>query len=332
MSQQPTTPLQSGSMPLFRVAGIRVSVHWSWLLVAYVEISFRNQEYAEPLWNILEYVALFGIVLLHEFGHALACRQVGGKADSIVLWPLGGVAFVAPPPRPGAVLWSIAAGPLVNVALVPLTLAACILSRQLGWPDDYPNLARLVNTLAILNGVLLVFNLMPIYPLDGGQILQALLWFVIGQARSLQVVSVIGFIGAAGLVLLALHWSSWWLGIIAGFIALRAISGYQQAGLLSQRLALPRHQGPVCPSCGLAPLQGNFWKCPSCGTPFDIFEQQAQCPHCHERFDQTGCPECGRHHPLERWYPHGILPPGSKTAGSDERAAFGSDPGGDRPW
>ena len=48
------------------------------------------------------YLALFSIVLLHEFGHALACRQVGGKADQIVLWPLGGVAYVAPPPRPGA--------------------------------------------------------------------------------------------------------------------------------------------------------------------------------------------------------------------------------------
>lgn len=72
-------------------------------------------------WNIAEYLALFGIVLLHEFGHALACRQVGGKAERVVLWPLGGIALVQPPPRPGALLWSIAAGPLVNLVLVPLT-------------------------------------------------------------------------------------------------------------------------------------------------------------------------------------------------------------------
>jgi Zn-dependent protease len=72
------------------------------------------------LWNALEYVTLFGIVLLHEMGHALACRQVGGQANLIVLWPLGGVAYVSPPPRPGATLWSIAAGPLVNVALLPV--------------------------------------------------------------------------------------------------------------------------------------------------------------------------------------------------------------------
>ena len=69
---------------------------------------------------MLECLALFVIVLLHEFGHALACRQVGGQANQIVLWPLGGVAYVAPPPRPGPTLWSIAAGPLVNVALTPV--------------------------------------------------------------------------------------------------------------------------------------------------------------------------------------------------------------------
>ena len=71
-------------------------------------------------------------MLLHEFGHALACRQVGGVANRIVLWPLGGIAYVNPPPRPGAVLWSIAAGPLVNVALVPITLGLYVWSGMGG--------------------------------------------------------------------------------------------------------------------------------------------------------------------------------------------------------
>ena len=90
--------------------------------------------YSSLVWNVLEYLALFAIVLLHEFGHALACRQVGGKANQIVLWPLGGVAYVAPPPRPGATLWSIAAGPLVNVALAPVLIGALFaeLAARLG--------------------------------------------------------------------------------------------------------------------------------------------------------------------------------------------------------
>src|ERR1051325_5213562 len=112
-------PQRQGSFHLFRLAGIDLYLHWSWFLVAAFEISARSKSYSSIFWNVLEYVALFLIVALHEFGHSLACRQVGGIANRIVLWPLGGVAFVDPPPRPGAVLWSIAAGPLVNVVLAP---------------------------------------------------------------------------------------------------------------------------------------------------------------------------------------------------------------------
>src|SRR5579863_8562612 len=118
--------LRQGSIHLFRVSGIEVFLHWSWFLVAVVEIASRQGRYGSPAWNALEYLALFAIVLLHEFGHALACRQVGGKADTIMLWPLGGVAYVSPPSRPGAMLWSLAAGPLVNVALMPLLYAAVL--------------------------------------------------------------------------------------------------------------------------------------------------------------------------------------------------------------
>src|SRR5436190_6494353 len=113
-------PTQQGSIRLFRLADIDVFLHWSWLLVAVIEINTRSRQYTSYVWNVFEYLALFGIVLMHEFGHALACRQVGGTADRIVLWPLGGVAYVSPPQRPGATLWSIAAGPLVNVVIAPL--------------------------------------------------------------------------------------------------------------------------------------------------------------------------------------------------------------------
>ena len=95
--------LTAGSLPLFRIAGIQVFLHWSWLLVAYFEIVNRVNKYQSMTWNAIEYLALFGIVLLHEFGQALACRSVGGQANRIMLWPLGGVAFVQPPPRPGEI-------------------------------------------------------------------------------------------------------------------------------------------------------------------------------------------------------------------------------------
>src|SRR5437588_7817479 len=131
-----TTP--QGSIRLFRFAGIDLFLHWSWFLVAAFEISGRAKRYSSLTWNVLEYLALFLIVTLHEFGHALACRQVGGTANRIVLWPLGGVAYVNPPPRAGATLWSIAAGPLVNVVLLPVLAALFSFGRSAGCPTGMP--------------------------------------------------------------------------------------------------------------------------------------------------------------------------------------------------
>ena len=122
--------IRRGSIRLFRFSGIDVFLHWSWFLVAAYEIQSRTTRYSSISWNVLEYLALFLIVMLHEFGHALACRQVGGTSDQIVLWPLGGVAYVNPPQRPGATLWSLAAGPLVNVALLPILYALDLVSRS----------------------------------------------------------------------------------------------------------------------------------------------------------------------------------------------------------
>jgi Zn-dependent protease len=147
-----------GSIRLFRFSGIDVFLHWSWFLVAAFEIQSRNHSYSSIAWNVVEYLALFLIVTLHEFGHALACRQVGGSADRIVLWPLGGVAYVDPPPRPGATLWSIAAGPLVNVVLLPVLYAATVMSRSAGMAATSPDVYILLRSVLYIDLGLLVFN------------------------------------------------------------------------------------------------------------------------------------------------------------------------------
>jgi Zn-dependent protease len=218
-----------GALRLFKFSGIQVYLHFSWFIVAAYQLTQRLHNYQSPIFAIFEYLSLFAIVLLHEFGHALACRQTGGSADHIVLWPLGGIAFVNPPRRPGAVLWSIAAGPLVNVALAPVLEALWIFVRHAGWAETAPDAAQLIWAIRGINLLLLIFNMLPVYPLDGGQILRALLWFPLGEIRSLQIASVIGLIGGACLAVYALMSWSFWLGFMAFFLLSRAIAGWQYA-------------------------------------------------------------------------------------------------------
>jgi Zn-dependent protease len=301
MPQLRPNPTLAGSLRVFGVAGISVYVHWSWLLIGYLELQFRTSSYHLWVWNVAEYLTLFLIVLLHEFGHAFACRQVGGQANEIVLWPLGGIAYVIPPPRPGALLWSIAAGPLVNVVLLPVTLGAFLFAQSQGLPEVDADADHFFRSILVMNAGLLIFNMLPIYPLDGGQILQALLWFIIGRAKSLMVASIVGMIGAAGGIALALFAQNVWLGIIAAFAVFRCWTGFQQARILTQLENAPRHQDARCPSCDAHPLQGPFWQCDSCHARFDTFDHRAECPGCNKQFPLTSCPECAGAHPYWAW-------------------------------
>jgi len=241
-----------GALPLFRFRGIQVYLHFTWFIVAVLEFSQFSRRYHFPLWGLVEYLALFAIVLVHEFGHAFACRQVGGRADQIMLWPLGGAAFVSPPQRPGAYLWSIAAGPLVNVILFPIFTAILFVAAGAQLRVTNPDFYRFIAALWNINTGLLVFNLLPIYPLDGGQLVRGILWIWIGRVRSLRVASVIGFAGAIGLALLAWKWQSIWLGVIAFFIFAQAQLGWRQSKALTleeeaARAAAARETSPSPP-------------------------------------------------------------------------------------
>lgn len=293
--------IRKGTLQIFRFRGINVYLHWSWFLVAAFEIADRGHVYSAVYWNVLEYLALFLIVTMHEFGHALACRQTGGTAEQIVLWPLGGVAYVNPPQRPGAMLWSIAAGPLVNVALLPVLSVLVAVSNGAGWATAMPNAYLLLKTLWLINLVLLIFNMLPVYPLDGGQILRSLLWFALGRARSMTVSVIIGFAGAAGMLIYAIREQNIWLGLIGAYVLINCQTAWKYAQALSKLEKLPRHQGFACPECRVAPPMGNFWVCGKCKDTFDTFASGAVCPNCATAFAVTKCVECGQVRPLNQW-------------------------------
>ena len=204
-------------------------------------------------------------------------------------------------------MWSIAAGPLVNVALVPVFIGLMLIGRSLGLAETSPDAAAWLRAVAIINFGLLVFNLLPVYPLDGGQILRSLLWFVMGRARSLTAASLVGFVGVLALLALALLARSVWIGIMAAFVAMNCWQGFQHSRALSRLASLPRRPGYSCPSCGSAPLLGALWGCGGCGASFDAFETGARCPSCGAVFGQTRCADCGRSSPIGEWLKRALV-------------------------
>ncbi|MFO0973035.1 MAG: site-2 protease family protein [Phycisphaerae bacterium] len=209
----------SWSLRLGRVFRIDVRVHFIFLLYIFVEL-LKN---AGPGMVGLGFYAkwlglLFGIVLLHEFGHCFAARAVGGEADEILMWPLGGLAYVRPPRTAWAHFFTAAGGPLVNVVFclitAPLLVAGAGTIRAVPFiPFGSDAAWRLASAtvwqqwtliLFVINYGLILFNLLPMFPLDGGRLLQAALWPRLGFVRSMRFATSAGMVGAIGLGMLGL--------------------------------------------------------------------------------------------------------------------------------
>jgi Zn-dependent protease len=276
----------------------------------------RPAIYSSTGWKIAEYVALFAIVLLHEFGHAFASRSVGGESKEILLWPFGGIAFVRVPPRPAAELWGIAAGPLVNVALWLAMAVAFSVSLGLNFLQvllhpvqflyavaELPDPMRFCGMMYVINAFVLGFNVLPVYPLDGGQILRSLLWFGLGRARSLQVACILGFIGLPLLVLWRLNSGQFSLFtlMMAAFIGQQCWMGFQQSKMLFALEKRPRRPEFACPVCHQPPPEGEIWLCGQCRQPFDTFRFHGVCPRCATVQPSTTCAFCGAQHPIAEW-------------------------------
>ncbi len=194
-------------LPLGRWFRITVVLHWTFLIYAANEL-FLSRDATTPLWYSALYIALlFGTVLMHEFGHALSCRVVGGEAFHIVLWPLGGIAFVQPPMNPFAWLVTTACGPLVNAILWPV-----FWYLSFHWPfavPEQPGTGFIALRVACflmyeINRGLFLFNLIPAYPMDGGRLLQEILWFFVGYGKSMKIAGMVGTVAGVGLIVLGL--------------------------------------------------------------------------------------------------------------------------------
>jgi Zn-dependent protease len=209
------------SLPLFTVpqrvpwlGGIHVRVHVIYILVAVSELLHAlSRESMGIGYGAAMMGTLFVLVLLHEFGHCIACRAVGGEADQVLMWPLGGLAYCRPPHRWQPALITTLGGPGVNVLLTPV-LGAALLAAGAQWANlsfnplshqsVYEHAFYAPETWKhwlwaayYMNLILLAFNmLVPMFPMDCGRVVQELLWWRLGYKRSMQIAVKVGFAGA----------------------------------------------------------------------------------------------------------------------------------------
>lgn len=212
------------SLPFFRVPrwvpglrGIDVRVHLLYILIAAGELVGAMQEGSIGVPYVAKMmVVLFVLVLLHEFGHCLACRLVGGQADRVLMWPLGGLAYCSPPHRWKPSLITTLGGPGVNAALFPV-FAALLVASGAEWSSVVFNPFNPQGVLGkvyflggswrgwlwaahYMNLLLFCFNmLLPMFPMDCGRVVQELLWRRLGYKRSMVISVNIGLFAAIAL-------------------------------------------------------------------------------------------------------------------------------------
>ncbi|MCH6551425.1 MAG: M50 family metallopeptidase [Planctomycetes bacterium] len=220
---------------------IRVRVHITFLLL----LGLYLIQDRDPLFTLQWLSVLFLSVLLHEFGHCLACRSVGGQANDILMWPLGGLAYCAPPRRPWPEFVTVIWGPLVNVLIAAASYVVLLVWFRSGTPVSLNPLqiwaafpanlvAELLAIIFYINYVLLLFNLALIfYPFDGGRIVQIALWTKLGYGRSLSLACTFGMFGAVAIVLFGLtvgHLLLVFIGAFGFYVCYRQKAMLRQAG------------------------------------------------------------------------------------------------------
>ncbi len=178
---------------LFTLLGFRVRIHTSWLIVAvlltwslaqgYFPFKFKDLSTA-TYWvmGVVGALGLFFSILLHEFGHSLVARRYGLPIKGITLFIFGGVAEMQDEPRTAeSELRMAIAGPAVSIALAVFFYLVNVSGRFLGWPVS---VTGVFHYLAWINGLLVAFNLVPAFPLDGGRVLRSMLWKRWGNLRN----------------------------------------------------------------------------------------------------------------------------------------------------
>jgi Zn-dependent protease len=180
-----------GVLRIATVARVEVTIHWTFFVYATLVLLLPGAEGSLAMRGAYV-LLLFASVLLHELGHVAGARFCDGSANQIVLWPLGGLAFVSVPETPTAHFLTALTGPLVSLFL---WLSSIWLGTMTGWWS--------MQYVGEINGALFLFNLLPAYPMDAGRLLHSVLWRKMGYARAMWICVHVSMVLAIGMFLWA---------------------------------------------------------------------------------------------------------------------------------
>ncbi|MEQ8702381.1 MAG: site-2 protease family protein [Phaeodactylibacter sp.] len=221
----------SWSLKILRLFGINVYIHWTFLiLLGWIFLSSlgAGQNIQQALLSIAFILTLFACVVLHEYGHALTARRFGVSTRRITLLPIGGVASLEKmPEKPREELLVAIAGPAVNLVIAALLFSVMQIAdihfptEQLEDPSQISLSNAFIPNLLAVNIILVLFNLIPAFPMDGGRVLRALLAMKYDRAKATAIAAQIGQFLAIGFVFLGFMYD-FWLIFIGLFIFLGA--------------------------------------------------------------------------------------------------------------
>lgn len=216
------------SLKIVRLAGIDIFMHWTFMiLIAWVIFSGLNagESISQSLLSVVFILTLFACVVFHELGHALTARRFGITTKNIVLLPIGGIANLEKmPDKPEQELWVALAGPAVNVVIAAIIFLVLLITDSLPDLSDMEitlSSSNFLYSLLVVNVMLVLFNLIPAFPMDGGRVLRALLAMKYSRAKATEIAARTGQVLAMFFVFLGLFYNVW-LMFIGLFVFLGA--------------------------------------------------------------------------------------------------------------
>jgi Zn-dependent protease len=238
------------SFPIAEVAGIKIKVHVTFFLILILGAIQWGGPYGATgaVYGVVLMILLFVCVTLHELGHSIVAMRFGVPVREIVLLPLGGVALLSRnAEKPWQELLIAAAGPIVNIVIAVLLFGATGTATALGTLDGSalqenapPSLSSLLIWLLQANVILVLFNLIPAFPLDGGRMLRAILAMLMPPQRATRIATAIGQVIAIGLGIVGVLTGNFALVLVAIFVFFGAgqenNQGYAQTVLRTLRV------------------------------------------------------------------------------------------------